>query len=76
MEARSQEAKQQAPESPFTGGLLQSLAESEVEQRLFWNHGETDKSGIHHVCYHLSKSAALAGLRKTKEDIECSVCED
>ncbi|KIL95607.1 hypothetical protein FAVG1_00344 [Fusarium avenaceum] len=33
MEARSQEAKQ-VPESPFTGGLLQSLAEFEAEQRL------------------------------------------
>jgi hypothetical protein len=33
METRSQAAKQRAPESPFTGGLLQSLAEFD-EQRL------------------------------------------
>lgn len=33
METRSQEAKQ-SPVSPFTGGLLESLAEFEAEQRL------------------------------------------
>ncbi|KAF4995406.1 hypothetical protein FGRMN_5190 [Fusarium graminum] len=33
-EARSREAEQQAPQSPFTGGLLQSLVDFEVEERL------------------------------------------
>ncbi|KAF5679448.1 hypothetical protein FHETE_865 [Fusarium heterosporum] len=34
METRSQASEQQTPQSPFTGGLLQSLADLEIEQRL------------------------------------------
>ncbi|SPJ75512.1 uncharacterized protein FTOL_05243 [Fusarium torulosum] len=44
MEARSQEAEQHAPQSPFTGGLLQSLAEFETEQRLV-------RTGSHRASY-------------------------
>jgi hypothetical protein len=44
IEARSQEGKQQAPESPFTGGLLQSLSEFEAEQRLI-------RTGSHRSSY-------------------------